>query len=54
MAAKGMRMDNLVNNYGWWLLALALIGAEMLAPGLPAIAQALLFSALAIAACAVY
>jgi membrane protein implicated in regulation of membrane protease activity len=69
-------MDNLVNNYGWWLLALALIGAEMLAPGyfllwigiaaglmgivtwiaptLPAIAQALLFGALAIAACAVY
>ena len=26
-------MDNLVNNYGRWLLALALIGAEMLAPG---------------------
>jgi membrane protein implicated in regulation of membrane protease activity len=26
-------MDNLLNNYGWWLLALALIGAEMLAPG---------------------
>jgi membrane protein implicated in regulation of membrane protease activity len=71
-----MFMDNLVNNYGWWLLALALIGAEMLAPGyfllwigiaaglmgvitwiaptLPAIAQALLFGALAIAACAVY
>jgi membrane protein implicated in regulation of membrane protease activity len=72
MAAKGMRMDNLVNNYGWWLLALALIGAEMLAPGyfllwigvaaglmgvvtliapgLPAIAHALLFIAHAIAA----
>jgi membrane protein implicated in regulation of membrane protease activity len=71
-----MFMDNLVNNYGWWLLALALIGAEMLAPGyfllwigiaaglmgvitwiaptLPAIAQARLFGALAIAACAVY
>lgn len=69
-------MDNLVNNYGWWLLALVLIAAEMLAPGyfllwigiaagvmglvvlvvpgLPAIAQALLFALLAIAACLVY
>ncbi|HEY6986711.1 MAG TPA: NfeD family protein [Rhodanobacteraceae bacterium] len=26
-------MDNLLNNYGWWLLALVLIGAEMVAPG---------------------
>ena len=26
-------MENLVNNYGWWMLALVLIGAEMLAPG---------------------
>lgn len=26
-------MDSLVDNYGWWLLALVLIGAEMLAPG---------------------
>ena len=26
-------MDNLVDNYGWWLLALVLIGAERLAPG---------------------
>lgn len=26
-------MDNLVNNYGWWLLALVLIAAEMVAPG---------------------
>ena len=26
-------MDNLVNNYGWWLLALVLIAAEMLMPG---------------------
>ncbi|NCT68948.1 MAG: NfeD family protein [Rhodanobacteraceae bacterium] len=26
-------MDNLVNHYGWWLLALVLIAAEMLAPG---------------------
>lgn len=26
-------MENLVNNYGWWLLALVLIAAEMLAPG---------------------
>lgn len=69
-------MDNLVNNYGWWLLALVLIAAEMLAPGyfllwigiaagvmglvtlvvpgMPAIAQAVLFGVLAIAACLVY
>lgn len=69
-------MDNLVNNYGWWLLALVLIAAEMLAPGyfllwigiaagvmglvtlvmpgLPAVAQAVLFGVLAIAACLVY
>ncbi|MBO9664876.1 NfeD family protein [Dokdonella sp.] len=69
-------MDNLVNNYGWWLLALVLIAAEMLAPGyfllwigiaagvmglvtlvmpgLPALAQAVLFGVLAIAACLVY
>jgi membrane protein implicated in regulation of membrane protease activity len=69
-------MDNLVNNYGWWLLALVLIAAEMLAPGyfllwigiaagvmglvtlvvpgLPGIAQAVLFGLLAIAACLVY
>lgn len=26
-------MDNLVNNYGWWLLALVLVAAEMIAPG---------------------
>jgi membrane protein implicated in regulation of membrane protease activity len=26
-------MDNLLNNYGWWLLALLLIGAEMILPG---------------------
>jgi hypothetical protein len=26
-------MDNLLTNYGWWLLALVLIGAEVLAPG---------------------
>ena len=26
-------MDNLVNNYGWWLLALLLIAMEMIAPG---------------------
>lgn len=26
-------MDNLVDNYGWWLLALLLVGAEMIAPG---------------------
>lgn len=69
-------MDNLVNHYGWWLLALVLIAAEMLAPGyfmlwigiaagamglimlvvpgLPAIAQAVVFALLAITACLVY
>ena len=26
-------MGNLVNHYGWWLLALLLIGMEMVAPG---------------------
>ena len=26
-------MDNLLSNYGWWLLALVLIGAEVIAPG---------------------
>jgi inner membrane protein len=26
-------MENLLNNYGWWLLALVLIGAEIVAPG---------------------
>ncbi|HEV7490331.1 MAG TPA: NfeD family protein [Rhodanobacteraceae bacterium] len=26
-------MQNLIENYGWWLLALVLIGAEMIAPG---------------------
>lgn len=26
-------MENLINNYGWWLLALVLIGAEVIAPG---------------------
>jgi len=26
-------MGNLVEDYGWWLLALVLIGAEMIAPG---------------------
>lgn len=69
-------MENLVNNYGWWLLALVLIGAEMilpgyfllwigvaaglmgaivlLAPALPAIAQAVVFALLAILTCTVY
>ena len=69
-------MENLVNNYGWWLLALLLIGAEMilpgyfllwigiaaglmgaivlLAPALPAIAQAVVLALLAILTCAVY
>jgi len=28
-----MWMENLLNNYGWWLLALVLIGAEVIAPG---------------------
>ena len=26
-------MENLINNYAWWLLALVLIGAEMILPG---------------------
>ena len=26
-------LSNLLNNYGWWLLALVLIGAEVIAPG---------------------
>jgi membrane protein implicated in regulation of membrane protease activity len=69
-------MDNLVNNYGWWLAALLLIAAEMILPGyfmlwigiaagvmgvitlvapsLPAVAQAVLFALLAIVACLVY
>ena len=69
-------MENLVNHYGWWLLALVLIGVEMLLPGyfmlwigiaagaiglvmlvfpgLPAIAQALLFAVFSIAACLIY
>jgi inner membrane protein len=69
-------MDNLVDNYGWWLLALVLIAVEMVAPGyfmlwigiaagvmglvmlvapgLSALVQALLFGALSIAACLVY
>jgi membrane protein implicated in regulation of membrane protease activity len=69
-------MDNLVDNYGWWLLALVLIAAEMIAPGyfllwigiaagvmgvvtlvvpgLPALAQAITFALLSIAACLVY
>lgn len=69
-------MENLVNNYGWWLLALVLVGAEMImpgyfmlwigiaaafmgvvtliAPGLPSIAQAVVFALLAIAACLAY
>ena len=69
-------MENLIDNYGWWLLALILIGAEMIAPGyfllwigiaagvmgvitliapsLPALAQAVIFALLAIGACGVY
>jgi membrane protein implicated in regulation of membrane protease activity len=71
-----MLMDNLIGNYGWWLLALLLIGAEviapgyfllwigvaagvmgvimLIAPGLPVLAQAIVFAVLAIAMCAVY
>jgi membrane protein implicated in regulation of membrane protease activity len=26
-------VENLLNNYGWWLLALVLVGAEILLPG---------------------
>ena len=26
-------MENLIDNYGWWLLALVLIGAEVVLPG---------------------
>jgi membrane protein implicated in regulation of membrane protease activity len=26
-------MENLIDNYGWWLLALVLVAAEMIAPG---------------------
>jgi membrane protein implicated in regulation of membrane protease activity len=69
-------MDNLVNNYGWWIAALLLIVAEMILPGyfllwigvaagavgiitlvapsLPAVAQAALFALLAIASCFAY
>ncbi|MEO6688585.1 MAG: NfeD family protein [Dokdonella sp.] len=69
-------MDNLVNNYGWWIAALVLIAAEMILPGyfllwigiaagvmgvvtliapsLPAIAQAVAFALLALASCLVY
>ena len=69
-------MDNLVDNYGWWLLALVLVAAEMIAPGyfllwigiaagvmgvvmlvvpgLSALAQAIVFALLSIAACLAY
>ena len=69
-------MDNLVNNYGWWIAALLLIVAEMILPGyfllwigvaagavgiitlvapsLPAVAQAALFALLAITSCFAY
>ena len=30
---RDMRHGKSVDNYGWWLLALVLIGAEMIAPG---------------------
>jgi inner membrane protein len=32
-ARMGNLMENLLDNYGWWLLALVLIGAEIVAPG---------------------
>lgn len=69
-------MQGLIDHYGWWLLALVLIAAEMLLPGqfllwiglaaalmglvtlalpdLPGLAQAVLFSLLAIATCVGY
>jgi hypothetical protein len=69
-------METLLNNYGWWLLALVLIGVEVIAPGyfmlwigiaagvmglitfalpaMSALAQAIVFAALAIASCTIY
>ena len=69
-------MTNLLASYGWWILALVLIAAELIAPGyfllwigvaagavglitlvapgLPFLAQALIFAAIAIATCFVY
>lgn len=69
-------MSNLLASYGWWILALVLIAAELIAPGyfllwigvaagavglitlvvpgLPFLAQALIFAAIAIATCFVY
>lgn len=69
-------MNDFVAHYGWWLLALVLIAAEMVAPGYfllwigiaaaavgvvvwfvpgaPALVQAILFAAFAIASCLVY
>ena len=69
-------LTNLSVHYGWWLLALVLIGAEMILPGyfllwigiaagfmgaivliapaMPAIAQAIVFALLAILVCTIY
>ncbi|MCB1572030.1 MAG: NfeD family protein [Xanthomonadales bacterium] len=69
-------ISNLLASYGWWLLALVLIAAELLAPGyfllwiglaaavmglvmlvfpgLPFLAQAIVFAALSIGVCWVY
>lgn len=69
-------MDSLVTHYGWWLLALLLIAAEMVAPGyfllwigiaagllglvtlvvpgIPGLAQAVLFGVFAVASCLIY
>lgn len=69
-------MNDFVTHYGWWLLALVLIAAEMIAPGYfllwigiaaaavgvvvwiapgaPALVQAVLFAVFAIASCLVY
>ena len=72
----GPVFSNLIDSYGWWLLALGLIAAELIAPGyfllwiglaaavmgiimlvfpgMPFLAQAIVFAALALALCVVY
>lgn len=69
-------MSNLLASYGWWILALLLIAAELIAPGyfllwigvaggvmglitlvfpgMPFVAQAVLFGVLALVTCVVY
>jgi membrane protein implicated in regulation of membrane protease activity len=69
-------LSNLLASYGWWVLALVLIAAELIAPGyfllwiglaagvmglvmlifpgMPFIAQAVVFGVLAIAVCLIY